>query len=350
MRAAALVLAATATLASAFVPAAPKASPPATQLAAKSKAVPFLEAPKALDGSLPADVGFDPLNLSDIDFDFTYLMVPTKWEESRTGLSALKWFRVRICTLVGWVSSIEERAQHPCGRQAGIGHLTHFMGPLLPLPSRSTPPRSRPRPQEAEIKHGRFAMLGVLGWIAVDMGIRLPFTKYAGYNAVQAHDAFVKSGDMTVGLLAIGFLEVVMGAAIYEMSKGSDRAPGQFEFGAWRNTICASVGSAQHVCMPARPAPLCTHMYTRTTHHDVSKPASTQPATTPTNERTHDRPPGPGQGPVQVRALPGVGDQERPPGHAGLRGHRHAGRAHQRRLPLHELGGLQSRTTEGTFN
>lgn len=87
--------------------------------------------------------------------------------------------------------------------------------------------------QESEIKHGRFAMLGVLGWVAVDMGLRLPFTKYAGYNAVQAHDAFVKSGDMTVGLLAIGFLEVVMGAAIYEMSKGSDRAPGQFEFGAW---------------------------------------------------------------------------------------------------------------------
>lgn len=81
-------------------------------------------------------------------------------------------------------------------------------------------------------------MLGVLGWVAVDMGLRLPFTKYAGYNAVQAHDAFVKSGDMTVGLLAIGFLEVVMGAAIYEMSKGSDRAPGQFEFGACRRLCC----------------------------------------------------------------------------------------------------------------
>ncbi len=97
MRSVAFILAATAALTSAFVPAAPKAPVSKTQLAAKSKAVPFLEAPKALDGSLPADVGFDPLNLSDIDFDFTYLMVPTKWEESRTGLSALKWFRVR-----GW--------------------------------------------------------------------------------------------------------------------------------------------------------------------------------------------------------------------------------------------------------
>ena len=181
MRSVAFVLAASAALCSAFVPAAPKASPVSkTALAAKSKAVPFLEAPKALDGSLPADVGLDPLNLSDIDFDFTYLMVPTKWEESRTGLSALKWFR------------------------------------------------------ESEIKHGRFAMLGVLGWVAVDMGLRLPLAKYAGFNAVQAHDVFVKNGDMTVGLLAIGFLEVVMGAAIYEMSKGSDRAPGEFQFGTCR--------------------------------------------------------------------------------------------------------------------
>ncbi|EWM29791.1 light-harvesting protein [Nannochloropsis gaditana] len=175
MRSVAFIVATTAAMSTAFVlPSAPKA--PQTQLAAKSKAVPFLEAPKALDGSLPADVGFDPLNLSDIDFDFTYLMVPTKWDESRTGLSALKWFR------------------------------------------------------EAEIKHGRFAMLAVLGWVAVDMGLRLPVAKYAGYNAVQAHDVFVKSGDMTVGLLAIGFLEVVMGAGIYEMSKGSDRAAGDFSF------------------------------------------------------------------------------------------------------------------------
>jgi hypothetical protein len=88
-------------------------------------------------------------------------------------------------------------------------------------------------------------MLAVLGWVAVDMGVRLPFTKYAGYNAVQAHDVFVKSGDMTVGLLAIGFLEVVMGAAIYEMSKGSDRAPGQFEFGAWG---CVAAGAGE--CNP----------------------------------------------------------------------------------------------------
>lgn len=32
---------------------------------AKSKALPFLEAPKKLDGSLVGDMGFDPMGISD---------------------------------------------------------------------------------------------------------------------------------------------------------------------------------------------------------------------------------------------------------------------------------------------
>jgi light-harvesting complex I chlorophyll a/b binding protein 1 len=35
--------------------------------AARSKSLPFLDQPKALDGTLPGDVGFDPLNLSGIE-------------------------------------------------------------------------------------------------------------------------------------------------------------------------------------------------------------------------------------------------------------------------------------------
>lgn len=68
-------------------------------------------------------------------------------------------------------------------------------------------------------------------WVAVDLGLRFPGSKYAGLTSAQAHDALLKSGDMTVGLLAIGIIEVITGVAIYEMSKGSDRAPGDFEFG-----------------------------------------------------------------------------------------------------------------------
>jgi hypothetical protein len=89
--------------------------------------------------------------------DRSYILVPTKWEESRSGLSALKYFR------------------------------------------------------ESELKHGRIAMLAVLGWVAVDLGLRLPGSKYAGVSPVEAHDVFVKSGDMFVGLLLIGILEVRRG-------------------------------------------------------------------------------------------------------------------------------------------
>jgi hypothetical protein len=158
-----------------ITPAAPKAS--TTALAAKSKAVPFLDAPKSLDGTLAGDVGFDPLGLSDIQFDFSYLIVPTKWDEKRTGLSTVKWMA------------------------------------------------------EAEIKHCRFAMLAVAGWLATEFGVRFPGAdRYNGISPVAAHDTLVKSGDLTVALLIIGFLEVIGGVGIYEMSKGSDRQPGEFGF------------------------------------------------------------------------------------------------------------------------
>mmetsp|Transcript_4647 Transcript_4647/g.10948 ORF Transcript_4647/g.10948 Transcript_4647/m.10948 type:complete len:210 (+) Transcript_4647:58-687(+) len=52
--------------ASAFAPAAPKAKS-AVSLNAKSTALPFLEQPAKLDGSMAGDVGFDPLGLSNID-------------------------------------------------------------------------------------------------------------------------------------------------------------------------------------------------------------------------------------------------------------------------------------------
>lgn len=95
MRSLTLATLALASTATAFVlPPAPKGSGShLTELHAKSRAVPFLDAPKALDGSMVGDVGFDPLKLSDLEWDLSYLIVPTKWEEGRTGLSALKWFR-----------------------------------------------------------------------------------------------------------------------------------------------------------------------------------------------------------------------------------------------------------------
>ena len=59
---------------------------------AKSKAIPFLNAPPALDGTMAGDVGFDPLLLSNI--------VPLKWSRE----AELKHARVCMLAVAGWVA------------------------------------------------------------------------------------------------------------------------------------------------------------------------------------------------------------------------------------------------------
>jgi len=58
----------------------------------KSKAIPFLNRPPALDGSMPGDKGFDPLQLSDL--------VPLQWARE----AELKHARVCMLAVAGWVS------------------------------------------------------------------------------------------------------------------------------------------------------------------------------------------------------------------------------------------------------
>lgn len=85
--------------------------------------------------------------------------------------------------------------------------------------------------REAELKHGRLSMLAVLGWVAVDAGIRLPGSMFATIpNSLSAHTAAVENGSMGFLLFVISTLEVVTGAAIYEQAKGSGRKTGDFSF------------------------------------------------------------------------------------------------------------------------
>lgn len=51
-----------------------------------SKSIPFLARPEKLDGSMPGDMGFDPMRLSDIQVDLKY----ARWSELKHG---------RICML-----------------------------------------------------------------------------------------------------------------------------------------------------------------------------------------------------------------------------------------------------------
>jgi hypothetical protein len=76
-------------------------------------------------------------------------------------------------------------------------------------------------------------MLAVTGWIACDMGIRMPIS-YFSTDAIPtsyvAHDTLVAQGTMTFMLMAIGLVEFTTGAALVQIAKGelTDREPGEF--------------------------------------------------------------------------------------------------------------------------
>lgn len=51
--------------------------------------------------------------------------------------------------------------------------------------------------REAEVKHGRIAMLAVVGWIAVDLGLRFPGEVYSAVpNSFAGHLAAVDNGGL----------------------------------------------------------------------------------------------------------------------------------------------------------
>jgi len=58
----------------------------------KSQAIPFLDKPAALDGSMAGDIGFDPLEIS--------ALVPLNWSRE----AELKHARVCMLAVAGWVS------------------------------------------------------------------------------------------------------------------------------------------------------------------------------------------------------------------------------------------------------
>lgn len=63
--------------------------------------------------------------------------------------------------------------------------------------------------REAELKHGRIAMLATVGWIATDLGFRFPGEKFqAVANSVEAHDKMVEAGYMLPFFGAIGIFEL----------------------------------------------------------------------------------------------------------------------------------------------
>jgi hypothetical protein len=84
--------------------------------------------------------------------------------------------------------------------------------------------------REAELKHGRICMMAVVGFSAVDLGMRVyPLPEgYEGLTAITAHDALVKQGAMGQLLLWFSIAEIISTFAVIEMLNGSGREPGDF--------------------------------------------------------------------------------------------------------------------------
>jgi hypothetical protein len=80
--------------------------------------------------------------------------------------------------------------------------------------------------REAELKHGRIAMLAVLGWLVQEQTV-LPF--FDKVDQITAHDNLVKSGGMSQILLWTSFLEIFGGIACFATIQGR-REPGDFQF------------------------------------------------------------------------------------------------------------------------
>mmetsp|Transcript_49045 Transcript_49045/g.76495 ORF Transcript_49045/g.76495 Transcript_49045/m.76495 type:complete len:236 (-) Transcript_49045:49-756(-) len=86
--------------------------------------------------------------------------------------------------------------------------------------------------REAEIKHGRVAMLAATGMIVQDLVVIPGFdVEFNGAAMMKLHDLAVKQGAMQQLLLWIGLLEILTGIpAIIQTLKGSERQPGDFGF------------------------------------------------------------------------------------------------------------------------
>jgi len=86
--------------------------------------------------------------------------------------------------------------------------------------------------REAELKHGRLAMLATVGWLAVDFGLRFPGAEYSAVpSALAAHNFGVYKGDMVILLMAASALEIVSFFATMQMLNGeTERKPGEFKF------------------------------------------------------------------------------------------------------------------------
>merc|ERR1719183_2327124 len=87
--------------------------------------------------------------------------------------------------------------------------------------------------REAELKHGRMCQLAWLGYVAVDMGARIPGYPEAmsGATSATVHDAAVEFGALGNIFVWIAFAEMTSWIGVAQRLQGSGREPGDFGIG-----------------------------------------------------------------------------------------------------------------------
>jgi len=78
--------------------------------------------------------------------------------------------------------------------------------------------------REAELKHARVCMLAWAGWVAVDLGFRVPFAPEV--SSLYAHDAAVEKGPMLGMLIPLAAIEILAGIPkCFQLLNDPDAAP-----------------------------------------------------------------------------------------------------------------------------
>jgi len=123
--------------------------------------------------------------VSTLELEKMYKKELTEWPDPDVRMSASVPFLKHPKQLDGWVGG--EKGFDPLGTTDAI--------PVYIM-------------REAELKHGRVCMLATIGWIATDLGARLPAEWCQNVSTLQAHDAAVASGNMGWMLGMVGTIEV----------------------------------------------------------------------------------------------------------------------------------------------
>mmetsp|Transcript_48053 Transcript_48053/g.102210 ORF Transcript_48053/g.102210 Transcript_48053/m.102210 type:complete len:204 (+) Transcript_48053:46-657(+) len=87
--------------------------------------------------------------------------------------------------------------------------------------------------REAELKHGRMCQLAWLGYVTVDLGLRIPGYPEAmsGASSATVHDAAVEYGALGNIFVWLAIAEMTSWIGVSQMLQGSGREPGDFGFG-----------------------------------------------------------------------------------------------------------------------